>query len=119
MTLQKSNELFDALDDLLEDERTALLTGDLEKVGHLFDRKESLVEELSQLERFETVALHELQGKMKRNQALLDSALEGIRAVAGRLSELRRVRNSLDTYDSNGAKRSIEIAKDGAVEKRA
>lgn len=119
MNHHPSNDLFDALDDLLEEERAALLTGDLEKVGRLFDRKEGLIEELSQLEQFEARTLNTLQDKMKRNQALLDSALEGIRAVAGRLAALRRVRSTLDTYDSNGAKRSIKIGKDGAVEKRA
>lgn len=119
MTMQESSELFDALDDVLEDERSALLTGDLEKVGRLFDRKEALIDELSELEKFEAQTLHALQRKMKRNQDLLDSALEGIRAVAGRLAALRRVRSTLDTYDSNGAKRSIEMDNDGAVEKRA
>ena len=119
MNHQQSSDLFDALDDLLEDERAALLAGDLEKVGRLFETKEGLIEELSGLEQFEAQTLYELQGKMKRNQALLDSALEGIRAVAGRLAAFRRVRSTLDTYDSSGTKRSIEIEKDGAVEKRA
>jgi hypothetical protein len=119
MSNPQSNALFDALDDLLEDERAALLKGDLEGVGRLFARKEALIEELSQLEAYEAESLGQLQGKMKRNRDLLDSALEGIRAVASRLAALRRVKSTLDTYDSNGAKRSIEVGKDSAVEKRA
>lgn len=119
MQNQQSSDLFDALDDLLEQERTALLAGDLEKIARLFEVKESLIEELSELEQFESQSLNALQGKVKRNQELLDSALEGIRAVAGRLAALRRVRSTLDTYDSRGAKQSIEMDKDGSVEKRA
>ena len=119
MTIQRTNELFGALADLLDEEREALLTGDLERVGRMFESKETLIEELSRIEEFEAEALTGLQSKMRRNQDLLDSALEGIRAVAGRLAEMRRVRTTLDTYDSKGSKKSIEIAKDGTVEKRA
>ena len=119
MTNHRSDELFDALDDLLESERAALLSGDLDKVGRLLETKESLIEELSRIEAFEAQALQELQGKMKRNQDLLDSALEGIRAVAGRLAALRRVRTTLDTYDAKGARKSIDVDKEGSLEKRA
>lgn len=115
----QSNDLLDSLDDLLEQERTALLKGDLEKVGRLLEHKESLIEDLSRIEEFEAQSLHRLQGKMQRNQELLDSALEGIRIVAGRLAALRRVRTTLETYDSKGTRKTIEVGKDGAVEKRA
>ena len=119
MTMERSSALFDALDDLLDEERNALLTCDLDRVGRLLERKEALIEELAALEEFEARALEAVQGKMQRNRDLLNSALEGIRAVASRLAALRRVRSNLDTYDSNGTKRTIEIAKDSAVEKRA
>jgi hypothetical protein len=119
MTHQQSSELFDSLDDLLEAERAALLSGDFDKISRLLGNKEALIEELSRIEAFEADHLRDLQGKMKRNQDLLDSALEGIRAVAGRLAALRRVRTTLETYDSRGSKRAIDIGKDGAVEKRA
>lgn len=119
MTNDASTALFQELDSLLEVERAALLSGDLEQIGVLMLEKERLIEELSIIEELESGHLHTLTGKMKRNQDLLDSALEGIRAVAGRLAALRRVRNTLDTYDSNGEKHAIHVAKDGVVEKRA
>ena len=119
MTTRNSNELFEALSDLLEQEREALLTGDLEAVAELLKSKEAFIEELSRIEEFEAQALETLQGKMKRNQDLLDSALEGIRAVADRLAALRRVRTTLETYDAKGDKRTIAMDKDGSVEKRA
>ncbi|MEP0702355.1 MAG: hypothetical protein ABJC67_13520 [Lentilitoribacter sp.] len=119
MKNDKSNQLFTDLDELLETERSALLSGDLEIIVTLLERKETLIEELSVAEEFEANALDVLTGKMKRNQDLLDSALEGIRNVASRLAAMRRVRSTLDTYDSNGSKQSITIAKDSNVEKRA
>lgn len=112
-------DVMDALDDVLETERSALLAGDLDAIGRLVERKEMLIEKLSLLEATESAKLEKLSGKIKRNQELLDQALEGIRTVASRLAELRRIKSSLDTYDSNGAKRTIEIAAEGSVEKRA
>lgn len=113
------NDVVDALDDVLDAEREALLTGNLEKIGRLLEQKEALIEELSVLEELEAKPLQDLTGKLKRNQDLLDHALQGIRSVANRLAALRRVRSTLDTYDSNGAKRSINLSEDGSVEKRA
>ena len=51
--------------------------------------------------------------------ALLDTALEGIRAVADRVSALRRVRDTLETYDQTGRKTTFESMHKGRVEKRA
>lgn len=119
MTMRKFEDAISELDDLLEAERDALLSGNLDQIGRLLERKEALIDELSTLERFESDTLQSLTGKLKRNQALLDSALEGIRKVAKRLAALRRVRSTLDTYDSNGAKKSIDIVSEGSIEKRA
>ncbi|MGD9294816.1 MAG: flagellar biosynthesis protein FlgN [Roseobacter sp.] len=109
----------DELDELLDEEREALLSGNLEKIGRLLERKESLIDELSVVQRLEHEPLQHLKIKLKRNQELLDQALEGIRTVANRLATLRRVRQTLDTYDAKGAKRSIAMSKDSSVEKRA
>lgn len=113
------SEVIDALDDVLETERSALLSGDLDAIGRLLDRKESLIEKLALLEATETASLEKLTDKIKRNQALLDQALDGIRTVANRLAELRRVKSSLDTYDASGAKRRIDMDAEASVEKRA
>jgi hypothetical protein len=115
----ETHDLIDALDDILDEEREALLSGDLEKIGRLVERKETLIDRLNQIETAEAVALRDLQKKMHRNQGLLDGALEGIRTVASRLSLLRRVRLTLETYDSTGVKQTIDCPKDGTLEKRA
>lgn len=119
MTERTSTCVMNDLDELLDLEREALLTGKLDTIGRLINRKEGLIDELSVTESVENEQLTDLSQKVKRNQDLLDSALAGIRSVATRLSAMRRVRRTLDTYDCDGKKRSITLSKDGSVEKRA
>ena len=109
----------DALDDLLEAERQALLSGDLVKLAEMLPAKEALMNALNDDWQTNLPALIELDGKVRRNQLLLDGALEGIRDVAKRMSALRQMRNSLETYGSDGKKQNIEIAADHSVERRA
>lgn len=110
---------FDALDELLEAERAALLEGNLAELVGLADSKEHLISKLNETEHTDLDALQKLDRKVKRNQALLDSALDGIRTVARRLAALRRIRASLDTYDATGQRRSIEVDAERSVERRA
>lgn len=113
------HDVIDALDDLLEAERDALLSGDLKKLTGLFKRKEALIDALNVAERFEGNELRLLDGKIKRNQELLNSALEGIRKVANRMAAFRRVRASLETYDAKGDRQVIDIEPAKTLEKRA
>jgi hypothetical protein len=110
---------FGALDALLEEERTALLSGDLEKLTDMLPRKEALIDALNGILHTDIPTLQSLDSKVKRNQLLLDGALEGIRNVAQRLATLRRLRGSLETYDSDGKKRNIDVDMDRSIEKRA
>lgn len=107
------------LDQILEEERRILLSGNLDQMAALVERKERVIDDLADAEATDAEALGSLNAKLKRNQALLDQALEGIRAVAKRLSALRRVRRSLDTYDARGEKQAIDMGKPVTVEKRA
>lgn len=107
------------LDDLLERERDALLAGDLEGLSRILREKEQVIDRLNQLLPPTSLDLDVLKDKALRNQALLDTALEGIRAVADRVSALRRVRDTLETYDQTGRKTTFEAMHKGRVEKRA
>lgn len=109
----------DSLDDLLEKERTALLDGNLDLIGRMSDQKESLIGALNELEKPDIEALSDLNIKVVRNQALLGSALDGIKSVADRLATMRRIKNSLDTYDAQGRRKKIDMPTHGVVEKRA
>ena len=119
MTDRSLEDVVADLDDLLETERAALLSGDLEIIGRQLHRKENLVDELSVLDAADTRALAAVAGKLRRNQDLLDYALDGIRSVATRLAALRRVKEALDTYDATGTRKSVKISKESSLEKRA
>lgn len=119
MNNDNAQTLIDELDDLLDVEKKALIAGDMEKIGRLLPQKEVLFESLNAQNNLGKENLSLLQQKVMRNQTLLDSALEGIRAVATRMAELRRVRSGLETYDERGRKLHITIQKNLQVEKRA
>ena len=107
------------LDDILERERAALLTGDLEGLSRILREKERVIDALNQGLHGDLGSLDALKTKVNRNQALLDRAVEGIRVVADRVSALRRVRETLETYDQSGRKTTLESLHKGRVEKRA
>lgn len=115
----ETQEVIDGLDDLLDTERRLLLAGDLDGIARLHDRKVDLIERLNALDATDHAGLGDLNDKVGHNQALLKSALEGIRAVAQRLAIVRRIRGSLDTYDAEGRKKSLPLETSRNVEKRA
>ncbi len=112
-------DTINALNDLLDQERAALLEGNLDKIARTLDLKQSLIEQLNAQEVTDRAALEALNIKVARNQSLLNTALEGVRAVTRRLATMRRIRCSLDTYDSHGQKNAIALTPDRSVEKRA
>ena len=113
------NRGFSMLDTVLEQERSFLLKGDLEGLATLLPVKEQLVEMFLTNKGVDRNQIVPLEGKLRRNQLLLDGALDGIRAVSARLAALRQVRNALDTYDAHGRKKHVEISVAPKVEKRA
>jgi flagellar biosynthesis/type III secretory pathway chaperone len=119
MTDEPIKDAIDALDDLLDEERKALLSGELDKIARLHDRKSKLIDELNQLDMQDQERMRTLSLKVGRNQELLNSALDGIRSVARRLAAVRRVRENLDTYDAQGQKQSIKNITERSLEKRA
>jgi flagellar biosynthesis/type III secretory pathway chaperone len=119
MTHETLQATIDSLDDLLDAERRGLLKGNLDEVARLHLRKEELIDTLNQLDAEDAKRLVALNTKVERNQVLLNTALEGIRSVARRLAAIRRVHQSLDTYDSAGRKKTVEMSVDRSFEKRA
>lgn len=107
------------LETLLEQERAFLLEGDLQGLGTLLPAKEKLVEILLDGDETHHDQIVPLEGKLQRNQLLLDGALEGIRSVAVRLAALREVQTALDTYDARGRKNRVVTQVIQQVEKRA
>jgi len=114
-----AQKIIDQLDGILDQERLALLEGDLDKISGLLEQKETFIDALNALEPTVRPELQHLQDKVVRNQALLDGALQGIRKVAARMAAYRKIRRSLETYDKSGRKQTIQGAIDHTVEKRA
>ncbi|MCB1310476.1 MAG: flagellar biosynthesis protein FlgN [Sedimentitalea sp.] len=119
MAHEASLSLIRELDELLDRERRALVEGDLELLGRLLVHKEGLIGRINGCDSLERSSLQGVHDKVSRNQALLNSAMEGIRAVADRMATLRRVRRSLETYDRSGRKTRFGTETRSSVEKRA
>ncbi|MCH5375602.1 MAG: flagellar biosynthesis protein FlgN [Planctomycetes bacterium] len=119
MTTDNPRILIAQLDALLDRERSALLNGDLESLATLTSDKEALMAQIDSSHALKPAHLETVHAKVTRNQALLNSALEGIRAVADRMADLRRVRQSLETYDKSGRRTEIRTRAGSSVEKRA
>ena len=111
--------IIDELDDVLETERAALLAGHLEEVNRLFDRKTRLIDAFAQLDEADAAAVTALRRKVERNQGLLEAAADGVRSVARRLAAIRRVRESLETYDAQGKRNTVDVKSGATLEKRA
>ena len=118
MTDLQTRTLLEQLDDLVQEERDALLQGHLDSISDILARKEAMIDALAELHPPRD-ALERLQEHMNRNQALFDKTLEGIRNVANRLSALRRLRKSLDTYDEHGRKTEMADPQASRLERRA
>ncbi len=108
-----------ALEDLLDLERTALIQGDLTDLDRLVPEKENLIGAINDLQVLDSDDLIRVQKKVVRNQALLNSAAEGIRAVADRMSELNRVQQEFSTYDASGQRNGFVLRSQTKLEKRA
>lgn len=119
MTSETTQNAIAALDFLLEREREALVEGDLDQLTDLFEEKRTLIDQVNDQTDAETETLQTLQAKALRNQTLLDNALQGIRSVATRMGTLHRIRQTLDTYDETGQRRTIDAHPDRKMEKRA
>jgi len=119
MTVNINAATTEELSDLLDAEREALLQGDLEKLNALLVSKETLMEAMNTVPQTDLTMMQMLDSKVKRNQLLLDGALEGIRAVAARMARLREVRGALETYGADGKRHDIPLEADSSVEHRA
>lgn len=109
----------DALSTLLEAERDALLQGDLMALTEMLPDKEALISVLNDEGGRDLPALQALDRKVRRNQVLLDGALDGIREVSTRVAVLQRMRDGLETYGSDGTKQNIKVRTGHSVERRA
>lgn len=119
MSALETHDLFEKLETLLDQEKQALANGALGDIKLILDQKSGLLEQLEALDDTSRPDLAGLYEKVSANQRLLDSALRGVRQVADRMATLRRVRTTLETYNSNGEKSDLSISTTRKLEKRA
>lgn len=108
----------DRLLDLMEEERSLLMSGDIEALADLEPRKTAMLEAFSAEDHLDENRLATLQTKLHRNQALLDAARKGLNAAGARLRDIRKAMLQLDTYTRNGDIRNLQQARP-KIERRA
>lgn len=107
------------LDGVLDREKQALSSGDLDSLTGLLREKEALLPAFEGVSADVLPGLVVLKEKVDRNQALLGGALEAVRDVADRINMLRRAHRSLETYDDSGKRSTILTQNGQRMEKRA
>jgi flagellar biosynthesis/type III secretory pathway chaperone len=102
---------------LLDDERAALLAGDLAALGGIAERKQALVNALDRGEPARAT-LTALKLKVERNAELLGAAARGVRTVLRRVTEIREANGPLKTYGRDGTQQTLGSSA-STLEKRA
>ncbi|MCK8463351.1 flagellar biosynthesis protein FlgN [Aliiroseovarius sp. S1339] len=101
MAHANSRAVLNALEDLLEGERTQILAGEIEKLSRLLPEKERLLNALKASDE-DFPLLERLRDQVDRNQQLLAAAARGIRSVKQRLDALKTSQTELRTYSQAG-----------------
>lgn len=112
-----SDHRFAEVERLLDDERAALLSGDLGALADLAERKEALARDLAESEP-EQGTLAALKARSERNAELLAAAARGVRTVMRRITDIREANGPLKTYGRDGTPQTLG-ASGGSLEKRA
>ncbi|KPN64851.1 hypothetical protein SAMN04488527_12116 [Aliiroseovarius crassostreae] len=106
MALFKRISPAQALNNLLDQERNLLLSGQLVELAKLGPEKERLFRLLPSMALSRTV-IEQMRQKAEHNQALLLSANKGLRTVSRRLELLRNQKSQLRTYDAGGQSQDL------------
>ncbi|MCP5037093.1 MAG: flagellar biosynthesis protein FlgN [Rhodobacteraceae bacterium] len=117
MVLFNIPSVVDALDDLLDRERQAILTGNLDALSRQLVEKTRLLERLAG-STDDAARIERLRVKTDRNQELLGAVARGIKSVSQRLEAMKNPDTTLRTYDEGGAHQNLRTRK-SSMEKRA
>lgn len=117
MALFNIPAVVDALDDLLDRERQAILSGNLEMLSRQFGEKKRLLERLAG-STSDITRIERLRTKADRNQELLVAVARGIKSVSLRLEAMKMPKTILRTYDKGGISQELSATKP-SIEKHA
>ncbi|MGR3342305.1 MAG: hypothetical protein ACU0DI_03620 [Paracoccaceae bacterium] len=116
MPIFRIRGVFDALEDLLDKERVAILGGDFDVLRRMMTEKERLIGAAQRATPTESVA--RLKQKAERNQNMLKAATQGIRAVCDHLAKGGQPSKPLQTYSRSG-QRQAHPERKSSMERRA
>ncbi len=92
-----------AVENALDLEKTAILSGDLEALTEISGKKNEMVQSISKATASMNVSeLRHLREKALRNEELLQSAMLGLKRAKDRIQSVREVKSSLQTYSAQG-----------------
>jgi len=106
-----------ALEELLNQERAAILNGQYDKLERFIDEKERLLNALAKT-RVDPKILSRLREQTERNGILYDAMRSGIGSALDRLKSMKEPGPALKTYDKTGRQTEIP-ATDTAKVRRA
>lgn len=109
------------LDRIIEEEQSALMSGDIGSIEALEPLKIEAAEAISTLPRSSPTvveALARLKTKVERNASLFAASARGLRSVIDRIEETRRISDRLETYGHDGQRRQHQTHQTN-VERRA
>jgi flagellar biosynthesis/type III secretory pathway chaperone len=96
----------EALAELMERERAAILGGDLAALARMAEAKEALVGRVARLSA-DSAGLERLRRLASRNGVLLAAAAQGVRAGMARLKQIVEGPGPLVTYDVSGRRTTL------------
>ncbi len=117
MAFFSSPSLVDAIEDLLDRERQAVLGGNLDGLTRLIPEKIRLMERMARI-RQPLGQIDGLKDKALQNQRLLEAVARGIESVSAHVTGLQTNKPPLRTYDATGASKEI-LQHRSTLEKRA
>ncbi|WP_089898517.1 hypothetical protein [Loktanella fryxellensis] len=102
---------------VLQDERIALLSGRLDALPDLAQRKLDLLPSLLSATH-DAATIARIDQALRRNARLLAAARDGIAAARDRLTAVKAVRDGLDVYGADGSRTSI-LRRNDMLERKA
>lgn len=100
----------DAMEDLLDREREAILEGRFDLLNRLIEQKTRLISAFNPKD-VDEKTLVRLRDQGQRNARLLDAMREGIEAVQNRLASFQGSGAALETYEANGRRNTFPAAR--------
>ncbi|MCK0095788.1 flagellar protein FlgN [Yoonia sp. F2084L] len=105
------------LDDILTQEKAALLAGNYDALPPLEKRKEQALKALTKVTTSKAALAH-IHFRISENQALLAAAIDGVNAARKRIAALKDVQMGLTVYNDAG-KMAVVPTGGTAIEKKA